>query len=291
MRKFVLAALSLLSAVPALAAGDQTFISWVDALRVRETPSLDGRQIAILFRGDRVVYLNEESANIDKVNLDAGEATGSWFKVKTKKGVTGWVFSGGLSNILRLDEFEFYTQKDRLVCRDAERGKLIQTVSFKPGEHGFANFVCGCSYERFYFISVKFSRSDDDAFSLYVFFDSSQGSLNLAKTYSEAANFVELSPNKKFALFEGGGKGKVRSIRILGLQGNGFLSDMFIGRVNKRGSWSSDDSIDLEEVMKCIYGEPDLYKEDEWYARMITVDQKGSRYKDPSKEIYKIKIK
>jgi len=65
----------------------------IENLRFRETPTLDGKFIRLLVKGEKLEVL--ERGKTEEVS----GTKGTWVKVKTEKGEIGWAFSGYLEEI------------------------------------------------------------------------------------------------------------------------------------------------------------------------------------------------
>lgn len=75
---------------------DQKLYSWLEDLRVREKPEKSATVVAELGVGESVTYLNEKTAFTIQVNIRGQNLDEPWLKVKTREGIEGWVFGGGL---------------------------------------------------------------------------------------------------------------------------------------------------------------------------------------------------
>ncbi len=67
---------------------------FVDTLRIRETPDLNGQVIATIKLGEQVEYAGETSKNTSTVDFNGEKITDSWIKVKMKDGRIGWGWKG-----------------------------------------------------------------------------------------------------------------------------------------------------------------------------------------------------
>lgn len=89
---------------------------FVEVLRVRETPDLNGKVVATIKLGEQVEYAGETSANQSTVDFNGEKITDSWIKVKLPDGKTGWAWRGfllELSNIKDKDTcFSFQYPKN-----------------------------------------------------------------------------------------------------------------------------------------------------------------------------------
>jgi len=76
----------------------QSFKVAADGTNLREKPSLNARSLGKLKSNETVTFLNETVKEKQKINAGAGKKSGSqfWYKVKTRKGTSGWVFGPGL---------------------------------------------------------------------------------------------------------------------------------------------------------------------------------------------------
>ncbi len=76
----------------------------VNNLRVRELPDLNSKVIAMLSEGETVVYLKERSDKTETVELRGQKVTAPFYRIKTQKGESGWVFGGALSFKQEIDQ-------------------------------------------------------------------------------------------------------------------------------------------------------------------------------------------
>ncbi|HNX01074.1 MAG TPA: SH3 domain-containing protein [Candidatus Cloacimonadota bacterium] len=72
------------------------YITIYDLMRVRSTPSLDGKVLAVLSKNEVVDNLNEVSSQKSLITLQNQPMLSTWTKVKTQKGVVGWVVTVAL---------------------------------------------------------------------------------------------------------------------------------------------------------------------------------------------------
>ncbi len=77
---------------------DRKFFAWVNDLRVRAIPDLKERKIASLSEGEEMTFMNEISKDSVEAKLRGRKIKAPFYKIKTKKGVEGWVFAGALSS-------------------------------------------------------------------------------------------------------------------------------------------------------------------------------------------------
>jgi len=82
------------AAVPASA--QTTLYTWVDNLRLRNEPNSSSKVMAEMKEGAPLIFMNEKSDFTQKVNLRGTIFDEPWLKVKTEKGIEGWVFGGGV---------------------------------------------------------------------------------------------------------------------------------------------------------------------------------------------------
>ena len=68
----------------------------LDGLNVRAEPGLKGKSLTRLKLYETVTYMNQKTEWTQKINLGSEEVTDHWVKIKTGRGVTGWVFGPGV---------------------------------------------------------------------------------------------------------------------------------------------------------------------------------------------------
>ena len=69
----------------------------LENLNLRDRPSLSGKIQARLKLFDKVTFLNEVTDFKQKYTIDDLETNEPWIKVRTEKGVEGWVYGAGVS--------------------------------------------------------------------------------------------------------------------------------------------------------------------------------------------------
>lgn len=99
------------------------YASVVDTLRIRETPSLQGKIIGSLKRFQTAEWLREESKNTDTVVVNGQPVEERWVKVRTLDGaVTGWVWKGFVRQVKKVIVKEmgiaFYEMPDASYSKD-----------------------------------------------------------------------------------------------------------------------------------------------------------------------------
>lgn len=70
----------------------QRYVVVFDSVRVRQTPGLTGKTVAIVFQNDVVRYMNVESTTKSMVTLRGTQYVDTWMKIRTEDGVEGWIF-------------------------------------------------------------------------------------------------------------------------------------------------------------------------------------------------------
>jgi hypothetical protein len=70
----------------------------IENLNLRTHPNVSGKLLGRLHLHEPVSFLNEVTQTTQQVTLANGEVTNEpWIKIKTQKGVTGWVYGAGVS--------------------------------------------------------------------------------------------------------------------------------------------------------------------------------------------------
>ena len=77
---------------------ERKLFAWVNDLRVRAIPNLKEKKIASLSEGEEMTFMNEISKDSVEAKLRGRKIKAPFYKIKTKKGVEGWVFAGALSS-------------------------------------------------------------------------------------------------------------------------------------------------------------------------------------------------
>jgi hypothetical protein len=68
----------------------------IDGLNLRENPELNSEVLVRLPLFEEVYFLNEMTDSTTQVNLGYEVADEPWVKVRTKKGMEGWVYGAGV---------------------------------------------------------------------------------------------------------------------------------------------------------------------------------------------------
>ncbi|MBE2245949.1 MAG: SH3 domain-containing protein [Candidatus Competibacteraceae bacterium] len=76
---------------------EELYYVWVDNLRARKKPGLDGDIIRELKKGEKLIFLHEKSAHKETIQLRGITYEDFWLKVKLPGGEIGWVFGGAIS--------------------------------------------------------------------------------------------------------------------------------------------------------------------------------------------------
>lgn len=77
---------------------EEVYYVWVDNLRARKKPGLEGEIIRELRTGEKLIYLQEKSTQKEIIQLRGKPYEDYWLKVKLPGGEIGWVFGGALTN-------------------------------------------------------------------------------------------------------------------------------------------------------------------------------------------------
>lgn len=96
---------------------------WVDKLRARKKPGMDGEILTELSHGEKLIYLDEKSTFTDKTILRGKEYEDYWMKVKLPDGHVGWVFGAAITQ-----DMELLSSSDDYIIRPGEGvGKINMT--------------------------------------------------------------------------------------------------------------------------------------------------------------------
>lgn len=88
---------------------------WVDKLRARKTPGMNGDVLMELEHGSRLIFMNERSDFKDKAILRGKEYEDHWMKVKLPDGHIGWVFGAAITQ-----DMELVASSDDYIIRPGE---------------------------------------------------------------------------------------------------------------------------------------------------------------------------
>ena len=75
----------------------KTVYAWVDRLRIRDKPTLEGKEVVKVAEGTALTFTGEISPDKIKVTLRGREMEAPFYKVVTPSGEEGWTFAGALS--------------------------------------------------------------------------------------------------------------------------------------------------------------------------------------------------
>ncbi len=121
---------------PAQTTRSTTLTVNIDNLRLRSTAGEDGDEIARLSKGTKVYDQGEISDFTTKVKLRGIQFDEPWVKVKTDKGVEGWLYAGGLEfdmeNTSQLSEILLAKRLQNMFGKDIAR--YIKTYRTKYKE-------------------------------------------------------------------------------------------------------------------------------------------------------------
>lgn len=110
----------------------------IDNLRLRSTAGEDGEEIARLPKGTDVYDLGEISDFTTKIKLRGIQFNEPWVKVRTDKGVTGWLYAGGLEfdmeNTNQLSETLLEKRLQNMFGRDISRWIKIYRTRYKSAK-------------------------------------------------------------------------------------------------------------------------------------------------------------
>ncbi len=69
---------------------------YIDDFKMRSGPGVQYDEVARLKENTIVIYQGEESMNTTEIKLRGVKLNATWLKVKTKEGVEGWIYGGGI---------------------------------------------------------------------------------------------------------------------------------------------------------------------------------------------------
>jgi len=106
----------------------------IDNIRLRSTAGEDGDEIARLSKGTEVYDMGEISDFTTKVKLRGIQFDEPWIKVKTDKGVEGWLYAGGLQfdmdNTTQLSETLLAKRLQNMFGKDLARQIKIYRTNY-----------------------------------------------------------------------------------------------------------------------------------------------------------------
>ena len=69
---------------------------YIDDFKIRNGPGIEHKEVARLKENTLVMYLGEKSRNTTEIKLRGVKLNTNWLKVKTKEGIEGWIYGGGI---------------------------------------------------------------------------------------------------------------------------------------------------------------------------------------------------
>ena len=69
---------------------------YIDDFKMRSGPGVEHEEVARLKENTIVVFKGEESMHATEIKLRGVKLKATWLKVKTKEGVEGWIYGGGI---------------------------------------------------------------------------------------------------------------------------------------------------------------------------------------------------
>ncbi len=164
---------------------------FVEVLRVRETPDLNGKVVATINLGEQVEYAGETSANQSTVDFNGEKITDSWIKVKLPDGKTGWAWKGFMVSLKK-----YASKYMQLVYYYPSEILKPQVYSYDGGPSAFRPFkdhnINGKPKKTSlvsYYMRPTFSIEEDRVFGVSMKLD------------QESCLYVELSLDSYFDLF------------------------------------------------------------------------------------------
>ena len=106
--------------------GSTTLWAAVDELRVRETPTADGKVITTIAEGTSIKSTGKTSDEKITVELRGQKVTDAFYEVTTAKGQHGWVFAGAVS---RIPVTATNTNADAWLVTNTQVGKIKRTTT------------------------------------------------------------------------------------------------------------------------------------------------------------------
>ncbi len=110
--------------LPSLFVDTQKYqMSWVDRLSIRTAPSLNSKVIGYLLEGEIVRISGVAGTNKVSATLGGKVYTAPFYYIQTKEGVQGWVFAGGLKDLI-------WTRDDQenIFLHDSPEGRRLQRL-------------------------------------------------------------------------------------------------------------------------------------------------------------------
>jgi len=110
----------------------------IDNLRLRSTAGEDGDEVARLSKGTEVYDMGEISDFTTKVKLRGIQFDEPWVKVRTNKGIVGWLYAGGLQfdmdNTSQLSETLLAKRLQNMFGKDIARYIKIYRTKYKKAK-------------------------------------------------------------------------------------------------------------------------------------------------------------
>jgi Bacterial SH3 domain len=115
----------------------------VDNLRLRQDPNVTSKVLYTVNENEEVYYIDEKTIAEETIKMRGGDRTESWYKVKTKTGVVGWVFGGGLHLEEEINKSDISTQKKQFKKMSANTLSKILDLDIEsdyPNYHGYYEY-------------------------------------------------------------------------------------------------------------------------------------------------------
>lgn len=119
----------------------------VSSLRIRQSPSLKSDVVITVPEGSILLFLNEKTANKERVTLRGIEHNEPWLKIRYEKGnVEGWVYGGAVKEINSKSVEKIMSSND--VSKTANQSNKKRT-SGSVDDNFFSNLICDyCTKKR-----------------------------------------------------------------------------------------------------------------------------------------------
>ncbi len=136
---------------------------FVDILRIRETPDLNGKVIATIKLGEPVEYI-ETSKNTSTVDYNGEKITAAWIKVKMIDGRIGWGWKGFMVGLKKYWDKRFGFE---MIIPDTDVISLrISREEIDPGYYG-APFAIDWKFDEKTKVKFVYADPGDQDFTFY----------------------------------------------------------------------------------------------------------------------------
>lgn len=188
-----------------------THTTYVDALRIRETPRIDGKQIGLIKKGEKVTKIDEICFfyGHHDVNIGGLDYLDAWAKVRTESGIEGYAFAPYMMHEIKYKNFLIQVFENKILIYDNNQIIFNNKIAMKYENHWrhqiFSGGLSAILVKETDCIVINIEKYHSSLESGILFLNEKTKKILYYETDFQTFGFFGFSESKKYLGFLAGG--------------------------------------------------------------------------------------